>query len=88
MRKAKTYLGPMAFSYAGLIKQLEFDGFTSEQAQHGVDGCGADWNEQAARKAKTYLDTMSFSRAALIKQLEFDGFTSEQAQYGASENGY
>lgn len=30
----------MAFSKDGLIKQLEFDGFTTEQAEYGVTGAG------------------------------------------------
>ncbi len=79
---AQLYLSTMAFSREGLIKQLEFDGFTTDDATHGVDACGADWNEQALRKAKTYLESMAFSYTGLIKQLEFDGFTSEQAQHG------
>ena len=79
---AQLHLSTMAFSREGLIKQLEFEGFTTDEATHGVDACGADWDEQAVRKAKTYLGPMAFSYAGLIKQLEFDGFTSEQAQHG------
>ena len=78
----------MAFSYSGLISQLEFEGYTTEEATYAADNCGADWKEQAAKKAKNYLDTMSFSRQGLIDQLEFEGFTSEQAVYGVTQNGY
>lgn len=86
--KAKEYLYVSAFSYKGLIKQLEFEGFSSEEATYGADNCGANWNDQAARKAKEYLGVMSFSKSGLIQQLEFEGFTSEQAAYGVSAVGY
>ena len=77
----------MAFSRDGLIKQLEFEGFSNEDATYGVDNVSVDWNEQAVKKAKEYLDTMAFSRDGLIKQLEFEGFTYEQAVYGVEQNG-
>lgn len=40
LRSAKSYLDFTAFSYQGLITQLEFDGFTSEQAAHGAQANG------------------------------------------------
>lgn len=85
LEKALQYLEYTAFSYSGLIEQLEFEGFISSEAQYGADQCGADWNEQAARKAKEYLDYSSFSRDGLIDQLLFEGFTQEQAEYGVSQ---
>lgn len=88
LAKADDYLSIMAFSYSGLIEQLEFEGFTTEEATYAADNCGADWNEQAAKKAQDYLDTMSFSRDGLIEQLEYEGFTSEQAKYGVTAVGY
>lgn len=88
LKKAKSYLSYSSFSYKGLIKQLEFEGFSTEESTYAVDNCGADWNEQAAKKAKSYMDYSSFSKSSLIKQLEFEGFTSEQAQYGAKSVGY
>ena len=78
----------MAFSRSGLIKQLEYEGYTKEEATYAVDHCGADWKEQAAKSAASYLRTMSFSRDGLIKQLEYEGFTHEQAVYGVEQNGY
>lgn len=88
LRQASNYLSLMGFSYSGLIRQLEYEGYSTEEATYAADHCGADWNAQAAKKAKSYLDFMSFSRSGLIAQLEFDGFTSEQAKYGAEANGY
>ncbi|MCD8212309.1 MAG: Ltp family lipoprotein, partial [Oscillospiraceae bacterium] len=81
--QADTYLSIMAFSYQGLIDQLEFEGYTTEAATYGADHCGADWNEQAVIKAKDYLEVMPFSYSGLIHQLEYSGFTSEQATCGA-----
>lgn len=88
LEKAKSYLAYTAFSYEGLIEQLEFEGFSHEEAVYGVDNCAADWKEQAAKKAKSYLDYSSFSRQGLIDQLEFEGFTYEEAVYGVEANGY
>jgi hypothetical protein len=88
LKKAKTYLNIMAFSRDRLIEQLEFDGFTHNEAIYGVNNCGTDWNKQAALKAKTYLNTMALSRDRLIEQLKFDGFTKEQAEYGVKAVGY
>jgi len=86
--KALSYLRTMAFSRDGLIKQLEYEGFSHQEAVYGVDQSGADWNEQAAKKAASYLKTMSFSRSGLINQLEYEGFTPQQAEYGVRAVGY
>ncbi|MDD4689329.1 MAG: Ltp family lipoprotein [Eubacteriales bacterium] len=88
LKAAKSYLDFSGFSYDGLIKQLEFEKYSHEDAVFAADNCGADWNEQAVKSAKSYLSTSSFSKDGLIEQLEFDGFTKEQAAYGAKENGY
>ena len=87
LRKAHDYLNYTAFSYTGLIEQLEYEGFTTEEATRAADNCGADWNEQAVKKAKEYLDYSSFSRSGLIGQLKYEGFTNEQAEYGVTQNG-
>ena len=80
--KATEYLAIMPFPHRGLIEQLEHDGFTPNQAEHGVKAANADWNEQAALKATEYLAIMPFSHRGLIEQLEHDGFTPNQAQHG------
>lgn len=85
--KAKSYLRYTAFSYSGLVDQLEFEGFSTEDATYGVEHCGADWNEQALLKADSYLKYTAFSYSGLIDQLEFEGFTTEQATYGADNCG-
>ena len=78
----------MPFSYKKLINQLEFDGYSSEDATYAADNCEADWDEQAVKAAKNYLKIMAFSEKRLIEQLEFDGFTNEQAVYAAEQNGF
>ena len=88
LKKALDYLNYTAFSYTGLVKQLEYEGFSHSEAVYGADNCEANWNEQAARKAHEYIDYTSFSRDSLIKQLEYEGFTHNQAEYGASAVGY
>jgi hypothetical protein len=88
LSSAKNYLNTTAFSYNGLIKQLEYEKYSDKESKYAVDNCGADWNEQAAKKAKEYLNTSSFSRKELIDQLIYEGFTQKQAEYGASKVGY
>ena len=88
LRSAGSYLVFSAFSYEGLIDQLEFEGYTTAEATYAADNCGADWNEQAAKSAQNYLSFMAFSRSGLIDQLEYEGFTHDQAVYGVTQNGY
>ncbi len=87
MGTALSYLKTMPFSYTGLIKQLEYEKYSHEEAVYAADNCGADWNEQAVKQAKSYLSFMSFSRGGLIDQLIYEGFTPEQATYGADKMG-
>jgi hypothetical protein len=79
---AESYLSFQAFSRAGLIKQLKFEGYSTADATYAVDNVVVDWNEQAAKSAQSYLDLQSFSRDGLMRQLLFEGFTRAQAEYG------
>ncbi|WP_091106883.1 Ltp family lipoprotein [Geodermatophilus dictyosporus] len=85
---ADDYLSFTSFSRSGLIEQLEFEGYATDDATWAVDSLGVDWNEQAARSAGEYLSFTSFSRSGLVEQLEFEGFTPEQAEYGVSQAGF
>lgn len=87
LRAAKNYLSVMPFSHSGLVKQLEYEGYSTEDATYGADNCGADWFEQAEKKAADYLELMPYSRDGLIQQLEYEGFTPEQAAHGADKVG-
>ncbi|MGR9049752.1 Ltp family lipoprotein [Halobacillus faecis] len=84
---AEHYINFMAFSKSGLIDQLEFEGFSTEDATYGVENITVDWQEQAVIKAEEYLDFMAFSRQGLIDQLVFEGFSQEHAAYAASQVG-
>lgn len=87
VRKAQDYLVVLAFSKSGLIRQLEYDGFSKEDSQYAVSTIDVNWKEQAYRKGQAYLDIMAFSRDKLIKQLEHDGFTKEEAIYALDKIG-
>jgi len=80
--KAASYLRSSAFSRSGLIKQLEYEGFSTSDATYGVDAQNVDWNAQAVKKGASYLRTSSFSRTSLIGQLEYEGFSNSQSVYG------
>lgn len=87
VRRAKSYLGHSAFSYDGLVKQLEYEKFSYADAVYGVDNSDADWFEQAAKAAKSYIKYSAFSRGGLIDQLKYEGYTQSQAEYGADTVG-
>ena len=91
IRKAESYLNYSNFSALGLIGQLEYEDFSSEDASFAVafieQAGGVDWLEQAAGKAQSYLDFSSFSCQGLIDQLEYEKFTPQQATHGATSTG-
>lgn len=81
---ARGYLGFMPFSRAGLIDQLEFEGFSSATSRIAVDYVNPSWAFQAAESAEGYIDTFGWShwtRSSLYGQLRYEGFTSAQANY-------
>lgn len=87
LRTAASYLNYAPFSYKGLVRQLEFEGFSNEDASFAADHCGADWREQALRCAKSYLNYSPFSHSGLIEQLEFEGFSTDDSTYAADNCG-
>ena len=87
VKKAADYLRVTSFSRSGLISQLEYSKFSTEDATYAVDAQNVDWNSQAAKKAASYLKISSFSRQGLIEQLVYTGFTQSQAEYGVSTTG-
>lgn len=87
VRSAQSYLDFSSFSRQGLIDQLEYEGYSTEDATFAVDYVSPDWNEQAAKSAQSYLDFSPFSRQGLIEQLIYEGFTDAQAVYGVDQAG-
>lgn len=87
LASALSYLRYSAFSHDGLIGQLEYEGYSTDEATYAADNCGANWDEQALASAKDYLRYSAFSYTGLIEQLEYEKFTKSQATYGADNCG-
>ncbi|MBE5403396.1 prophage Lp1 protein 5 [Mycobacteroides abscessus subsp. massiliense] len=87
VRMAQKYIAMSPFSRKGLIEQLQYEGFSLEDATYGVDNITVDWNAQAAKHAQKYLNMSAFSRQGLMEQLIYEGYTPAQAQYGVASTG-
>lgn len=87
MLSAESYLDTMAFSRKGLIHQLEFEGFSTEDATYAVDHVTVDWTKQADLSAESYMQMGGFSHKSLLNQLLYEGFTQEQAEHGVKSVG-
>lgn len=87
IRSAETYISLMPFSPSSLAEQLQFEGYSAEEASYAVDALDVNWDEQAVKSAEAYLLVSAFSRDGLIAQLEFGGFSAEQAAAAATSVG-
>lgn len=85
--RAESYTNLMAFSRARLIQQLEFEGFTHNDAQWAVDQLTIDWNEQALKKANSYHSLMSLPPENIRRLLTFEDFSEEQIDYAMTNIG-
>jgi hypothetical protein len=83
--RATSYLRTSSFSRSGLIRQLEFEGFSNADAIYGVDKQNADWRAQAVLRAQSYLRSSAFSRSGLIRQLEYEGFSNSDSVNGVDK---
>lgn len=88
IEEAQSYLNYSGFSRTGLIGQLEYEGFSTEDATFGADNAGADWNAECAESAQSYLDYSSFSREGLADQLAYEGFLPAEIEFGLAAVGY
>ena len=92
VESAQSYLESGAFSKKGLIEQLEYEDYSTKDAEFAVNHLEendlVDWNAEAAESAQSYLDSGSFSRKGLIEQLKYEGFTQKQAEYGVKQAGF
>ncbi len=86
-KSAANYLSFTAFSRSGLIKQLEYEGYSRADAEYGVDAQRANWSEQARKSAAKYLSFAAFSYSGLLNQLLYEGFSLEQATFGVDSTG-
>ena len=87
-KSAQSYLRYSGFSRQRLIKQLEYEKYSTADATAAVDALVVDWNQEAAECAASYMKTSSFSRDKLYDQLIYEGFTPSQAEYGVQSVGY
>ena len=87
IRQAEQYLDYTAFSKTGLIKQVEYEGYSTEEATFAVESIDVDWREQAVKQAKQYLDYTAFSRSGLIDQLIYEGHSEADATYAVDQIG-
>lgn len=85
---AEGYLFMGGFSRSGLIGQLEYEGFSTDDATFAVDVMGTDWDEQAALSAAGYMEVGGFSAQSILDQLLYEGFTQGQAEYGVETAGF
>ena len=88
VRSARSYLRSGSFSRSGLIHQLEFEKYSTNDAEFAVDYISPDWFEEAVEAANSYLKLSSFSADGLVDQLMFEGFTRDQANYAVKTVGY
>lgn len=85
--KANEYVDTLPLSRDGLIKQLEYDGYTTDVATYAADNCSANWNKEAKEMAEQYMDSTTYTYKDMVQQLETEGFTKEQAKFGAKAVG-
>lgn len=85
--KANEYVDTLPLSHDGLIKQLEYDGYTTDVATYAADNCSVNWNKEAKEMAEQYMDSTTYTYKDMVQQLETEGFTKEQAKFGAKAVG-
>lgn len=85
--KANEYVDTLPLSHDGLIKQLEYDGYTTDVATYAADNCSVNWNKEAKEMAEQYMDSTTYTYKEMVQQLETEGFTKEQAKFGAKAVG-
>lgn len=85
---AKSYVSALGtLSQSGMVKQLEFGGFSAADATYGAANDGANYTTAADNDATAYMQLGGFSAKSLTAQLAFDGFTAKQAAAGVASVG-
>jgi colicin import membrane protein len=85
---AESYLEYSGFSRKGLIEQLKYEGYSTDDATYAADNVEVDWNEECAEAAQSYMDYSSFSKSGLADQLDYEGYSDSQIAYGLKAVGY
>lgn len=81
LTKAIAYIDTSDFSEEKLRKQLEFEGFTTEEIDYAMDIVPADYDLEASNRAYIYYTTQSLSKERIREQLQYEGYTEEQINY-------
>ncbi|WP_299848003.1 Ltp family lipoprotein [uncultured Metabacillus sp.] len=88
IRQAENYISMMPFSKTGLIKQLEFEGYATDEATLAVENIEVDWREQAVKHAELFFASEKCRKlqrkihrlaAHHLIQIISGGFTEESA---------
>lgn len=87
LEMAKDYLAALNFSKSALIEQLEYEGYSEEDANYAADNVSVDWDEQAYETAQNYLKLFTFDAWDLEEQLMHDGYTEVQARNAVEKCG-
>ena len=85
--KANEYVNTLALSHDGLVRQLEYDGYSTDDATYAADNCSTNWNKEAREMAEQYMESTTYTYDAMVQQLEAEGFTRSQAEFGAKAVG-
>lgn len=90
VQDATIYVQHTHMSRQAVYDQLvNYDNYSSEDAQYAVDHLNFDWNVMALENVKEYLEYTSLSEAGLYEQLvsAYEQFTPEEAQYAVANAG-
>jgi hypothetical protein len=79
---ADWYLSGIYMSRLGLIDQLEWEGFSTDEATYGTDSTGADWYSQAYGKA-VELMAEGYTEQEAYEYLLNDYYAEDEAWFGA-----
>ena len=87
IQSAESYIDSGGYSKKGLITQLKYEGFSTEEAKYAVEHIGANWMNEAAESAESYMDSGGYSKKSLTDQLLYEGFTKAEAAHGVKSVG-
>lgn len=81
LARAKTYVSVMGISKKELVRQLELEGYSAEDASFAAINCGANYEFEALEKAESLLSIVELSKKGLAEQLEIEGFEKNEINF-------
>lgn len=82
---AQVQLMEAAQGPAMLVRLLDMEGHSVEDATWAVERLPVDWNQQAVLLAQAHLAETPLSRPDIPVHLEMEGFTPEQVAYAVAQ---